>query len=90
MARCYWNNVLSRRLSRRKAIAGTGTAAAAAAFLAACGGSGSDKGTKDVSGLLTTPVDTSDKIVRGGTWPTVLTADPPFRLNRPVSQRSVR
>lgn len=77
MANGYWNNLQRARLSRRRVIAGAGTATAAAAFLAACGGSGSDKTPKDVSGLLTTPVETTDKAVRGGTWPTVLTADVP-------------
>ena len=78
MAKHYWDSILDARLSRRRAITATGAAAAGAAFLAACGGS-SDSGStpKDVSGLLTQPVDTMDKAVKGGTWPTVLNADVP-------------
>jgi len=34
----YWNKVLTRRISRRRALWATGGAAGAAAFLAACGG----------------------------------------------------
>src|SRR3954452_10121915 len=74
----YWSSVLSSRLSRRRALVGTGSAAAAAAFLAACGG-GSDakKDTRPASALLTDPTDTMSKAVKGGTWPTTVTADPP-------------
>jgi ABC-type transport system substrate-binding protein len=36
--RNYWDKVLERRISRRRAIAATGATTAAAAFLAACGG----------------------------------------------------
>ena len=36
--RSYWDKVLERRVSRRRAITATGAMAAAAAFLAACGG----------------------------------------------------
>src|SRR5688572_28453446 len=73
----YWQSILSTRVSRRRGLAAGGGAAAAAAFLAACGGGDSDSKTKDASGLLTTPVDTTDKVVKGGTWPTVLTSDVP-------------
>ena len=74
----YWNTILSNRLSRRRAIAATGTAAAAAAFLAACGGgSDSKKDTRPASDLLTNATDTMSKAVKGGTWPTTITADPP-------------
>ena len=38
----YWDRVLERRVTRRRAIAATGLTAAAAAFLAACGGDGDD------------------------------------------------
>jgi peptide/nickel transport system substrate-binding protein len=80
MAKNYWNSVLSNRLSRRRAITATGTTAAAAAFLAACGGSdsgGSSSENKDASGLLTQPVNTMAKAVKGGTWPTQIAADVP-------------
>src|SRR5581483_10295463 len=81
MEQSYWSKTLGARLSRRRALAATGLSAAAAAFLVACGGSDSKsndgKTAKDASGLLTTPVDTMSKAVRGGTWPTTITADPP-------------
>jgi peptide/nickel transport system substrate-binding protein len=38
----YWNKVLDRRVTRRRAIAATGLTAAAAAFLVACGGDDDD------------------------------------------------
>jgi ABC-type transport system substrate-binding protein len=78
MAGGYWNSFLERRVSRRRALAATGGSAAAAAFLAACGGSDADdKAPRDVSGLLSQPVDTSEKVVRGGTWPGFIQADVP-------------
>ena len=61
----YWNNVLQRRLSRRRAIQVTGGGAAAAALLAACGG-GDD--SKDTSGLLHTLADETDDAKPGGTY----------------------
>jgi ABC-type transport system substrate-binding protein len=69
MANGYWNRVMDRRLSRRRAMVGTSTAAASAAFLAACGGgdSGSDGGeSKDSSGLIHTPQDTTSQAKAGG------------------------
>jgi peptide/nickel transport system substrate-binding protein len=50
MSKNYWNNVLNKRLSRRRAIAATGTTAAAAAFLAACGGGDDDDGGSSSGG----------------------------------------
>jgi peptide/nickel transport system substrate-binding protein len=38
----YWNKVLTKRVSRRRAIASTGALTASAAFLAACGGDDDD------------------------------------------------
>jgi ABC-type transport system substrate-binding protein len=67
MDNTYWSSVLDSRISRRRALAVTGSTAAAAAFLVACGGSdngGSKDGDK--SGLLATPVDTSKQAKRGG------------------------
>jgi ABC-type transport system substrate-binding protein len=65
----YWNQVLEQRLSRRRAIAGTGAVAASAAFLAACGGSDSGgSGDKDKSSLLYKPADESKNAKRGGTY----------------------
>jgi peptide/nickel transport system substrate-binding protein len=82
MANDYWQNFTAGRLSRRRALAGTGAAALGAAFLAACGGGGSGSGSssntsasKDKSGLVTEPEDTSSKAKSGGTIKTVYTAD---------------
>src|SRR5581483_8682445 len=56
---------------------------AAAIFLAACGGGDGDKGgdsggaTKDKSGLLTQPVDTTKTAKRGGTLRHYSTGDAP-------------
>jgi ABC-type transport system substrate-binding protein len=66
----YWSEVLSKRTSRRRAIAGTGAAAAGAAFLAACGGSDSGGGSasKDKSSLLYKLVEETKNVKRGGTY----------------------
>ena len=67
----YWTKALGARLSRRRAMAATGSAGLAAAFLAACGGGGSSGGeTQEASSLLTKPADTSKQAVRGGTMKT--------------------
>jgi ABC-type transport system substrate-binding protein len=42
MAGNYWDKVLNRRISRRRAVAATGALTASAAFLAACGGEDDD------------------------------------------------
>jgi peptide/nickel transport system substrate-binding protein len=83
MAQDYWQSLTSGRLSRRSAVAGTGGAALGAAFLAACGGGGSAKSTssgesstsKDKSGLVAEPSDTTSKAKAGGTIKTFYTAD---------------
>ena len=68
MASSYWQSILDKRLSRRRAIVATGATAGAAALLAACGGSeGGGSTAKDKSGLLSTPADTSKQAKRGGT-----------------------
>lgn len=68
--RDYWTRTLSQRVSRRRALAATGSMTAAAAFLAACGGSDSSSPStpKDTSGLLFTPINESAQAKRGGTY----------------------
>jgi ABC-type transport system substrate-binding protein len=83
MAQDYWQSLTSARLSRRRALAGTGGAALGAAFLAACGGgssnssssSGDNKPSKDKSGLVSEPEDTTSKAKAGGIIKTFYTAD---------------
>ena len=45
----YWNRVLDRRITRRRALAATGATAMGAAFLAACGGGGDGDGDSGVT-----------------------------------------
>src|SRR4051812_32840769 len=76
----YWTEALASRTTRRRAILGTGGAALGAAFLAACGSSGSDakNGTSsDGSKLVATVADTTKQAKRGGTIKDRVTADPP-------------
>jgi len=66
----YWDKVIDRRITRRRAIAATGMTAGAAAFLAACGGGDDDDApeqaaARDESGLLATREQVDDR-TRGG------------------------
>jgi ABC-type transport system substrate-binding protein len=73
----YWTTVLSRRLSRRRALAVTGATAAGAAFLAACGGDSNDSGGfRDDSGLVTRPADETGQARRGGVLVNRTTSEP--------------
>ncbi len=67
ITRCYWDHLVEQRISRRLGLIATGTGAAAAAFLAACGGGSESGRTKDESGNVTKPVDTTKQAKRGGT-----------------------
>jgi ABC-type transport system substrate-binding protein len=73
----YWQQVLRQRLTRRRAL--IATAAGAAAFLAACGGSekgGKDAAQKDVSGLVVKAVDETKSAKKGGVYKTRGTFEP--------------
>ncbi len=70
----YWNQLIEGRVGRRRLLAGTASAGAAALFLAACGGSksGSDN---EAQGLLNKPVDSTKEAVKGGTFKDSRNAD---------------
>jgi ABC-type transport system substrate-binding protein len=76
----YWHRTLQTRITRRRAMAATGATAAAAALLAACGGGDdggeSGSGTKDTSGLLYTPVETTKQAVKGGIMQSAFAVEP--------------
>jgi ABC-type transport system substrate-binding protein len=62
----YWAKLIERRISRRRALAATGSLSASAALLAACGGGGGDSEGGEDSGLVSRPRDTFSQAKRGG------------------------
>lgn len=62
----YWSKVLNQRVSRRRGLAAISASGAAAAFLAACGGSSDGAPSQPVSQLLAQPIDTTKDAKRGG------------------------
>ncbi|HEV2172609.1 MAG TPA: ABC transporter substrate-binding protein [Nitrospira sp.] len=74
----HWSGFQEARISRRRALAVTGSGAVATALLAACGGGGKTGGTAgktNSSGLVFQPVDTSKQAMRGGSLKTYWQAD---------------
>src|SRR5437762_9761489 len=73
----YWHDISKTHMSRRRALALTGTTATGAALLAACGSSkSSGGGSADKNNLVTQPVDTSKQAKRGGVSKWYLGAEP--------------
>jgi peptide/nickel transport system substrate-binding protein len=75
-SRGYWT-LFDRSLTRRRALAATGVAAAAG-LLAACGSGGQSASQKEAgkaSSLVTERVDTSNQAKRGGIYTTTLASD---------------
>src|SRR4051812_6037017 len=70
----YWTGLTSNRITRRRALQATSVGVAAAAFLAACGGSdssssGSGKQAENKrSALMAEPKDTAKDGKQGGVW----------------------
>ncbi len=73
----YWEQATRARISRRRALTGAATigGGVAALSLVGCGGGGSDEPKANVSGLVSTPVDTTSKAKSGGTYKTFASAD---------------
>jgi ABC-type transport system substrate-binding protein len=69
MEASYWSNLLTRRISRRRSLAVSGSAGLAAVLSAACGGGGDGSGdpsANDKSGLLSKREDTTSRAKPGG------------------------
>jgi ABC-type transport system substrate-binding protein len=82
----YWNGVLDRRISRRRALAATGATSLSAAILAACGGSNQQAAlefddTSRTPGKVWSAVndwklpDETKQAIRGGVYRSHMTAD---------------
>ncbi len=73
----YWTKSLNRRLSRRRALVGVGTAGAAAAALATVGCGGESKVTSEIAveGGLAQAKDTTSIATRGGVYRNITSAD---------------
>src|SRR5438046_1585904 len=65
----FWTSTASRRLPRRRFLAGASAAAAGSAvLLAGCGSSGHDKGSSDTSRLIGNEPDTTKEARHGGEY----------------------
>ena len=76
MTQNYWKQTLEHRFTRRRALGVAATGTLGAAFLAACGGGGSEDKT-DRASLVVKPVDTAKMAKRGGSLVVPATADTP-------------
>jgi len=63
----YWTGIQNQRMTRRRALAATGSMATATALLAACGGGGQD-GQTEVASITTKVEDSSKQAKRGGVY----------------------
>jgi ABC-type transport system substrate-binding protein len=76
----YWSQALAKRIARRRALAGATTLGlgAAAASLIGCGGGDGDSGEQPAgSSLVTKPVDSTKRAVKGGVMTSLMAADSP-------------
>ncbi len=93
MATNYWATLATRRVSRRRVIAGSSAALLGASFLAACGGQSNNKGGV-ASGLVTKLVDTTSQAKSGGilniSQPTDIQSFNPYQLNSPLGWHTAR
>ena len=94
MARTYWDS--RTRISRRAALAATGTSAVAAALLAACGSGSKSTGNSsggNKSDLIVKPVDTSKQAKRDGIIKDRMPSDPStldiFARNQPLNPANI-
>ena len=77
----YWSDLTNNRVTRRRALQATGVGVAAAAFLAACGGSDSGSGGSGKtaenkrSSIVAEPKDTAKEGKPGGVWKHFARAD---------------
>jgi peptide/nickel transport system substrate-binding protein len=86
----YWIRTLEGRMTRRRAVALVGGSALGAAFLAACGGGGSDSGssgsTADKTSLITKTEDSKAQAKKGGILKDRTNGDAPsFAVHEPIA-----
>jgi peptide/nickel transport system substrate-binding protein len=75
MSNNYWNQVLTHRIGRRRALTAAGGLAASTAFLAACGGGSDNHESTNRSSLLSEVRDETKDVKRGGVYKGALQID---------------